>query len=173
MLIAFFGFLRSSELLALRRNDITVMDSTGQKPTFGVCLCSSKTDPFRHSTVIRIAPSNHPTLCPAKAILLLLNQPYLQHPSSPLLQWASGTTVNRQSFDNVIKWLACSSSLDDSQFSTHSFHIGAATTAAVAGIPDCLIRTLGRWSSDAYQLYIHTPNSTLDTITSSLASQEL
>ena len=29
--------------------------------------------------------------------------------------------------------------------------ICAASTAAAAGLPDCLIKVLGRWSSDCYQ----------------------
>eukprot|EP00741_Cyanophora_paradoxa_P018753 tig00021094_g18102.t1 len=36
----------------------------------------------------------------------------------------------------------------------HSFRIGAATAAFEAGLPDYAIQLLGRWRSDAFQLYI-------------------
>ena len=32
-------------------------------------------------------------------------------------------------------------------------------TAAAAGLPDCLMKVLGRWSSDCYQLYIHSSST--------------
>lgn len=45
-------------------------------------------------------------------------------------------------------------------FSSHSFRIRAATVAARNGIPDDL-QDLGRWYSNAYQLYIRMPSEAL------------
>ena len=55
-------------------------------------------------------------------------------------------------------------------FSSHSFRIGAATVAARSGIPDHLIQTMGRWSSNAYQLYIRMPADSLAALSQKLAS---
>ena len=117
-----------------------------------------------------VLPPLAPQTAAAKAISYLINQPYLLYPHSPLFQWSLGGAINRQSLNNAIKLLANTSGLNEAHFSTHSFRIGAATTASAAGVPDCLICTLGRWCSDAYQLYVRTPDSILDSIASSLAS---
>ena len=44
--------------------------------------------------------------------------------------------------------------VDQSKYCTHSFRIGAATTAAARGIEDSVIKTLGRWESLAYLQYV-------------------
>ena len=46
MLMAFFGFLCSSELLALCKEDILILDNNTSPPTFGLHLRSSKPTPF-------------------------------------------------------------------------------------------------------------------------------
>ena len=55
-------------------------------------------------------------------------------------------------------------------YSGHSFRIEAAATAASIGIPDHLIKTMGRWLSDAYQLYIQIPAKIVDGVAARLLS---
>ena len=43
---------------------------------------------------------------------------------------------------------------DPSQFGTHSLRIGGATALFAAGADETTIRTMGRWSSDCYRLYV-------------------
>ena len=43
---------------------------------------------------------------------------------------------------------------DPTQFSTHSLRIGGATALFAAGADQTVIRTMGRWSSDLYRLYV-------------------
>ena len=61
--------------------------------------------------------------------------------------------------------------VDAQRYAGHSFRIGAATTAACCGLPDSLIKTLGRWESAAYTVYIRTPKEKLCLVANSLVQQ--
>ena len=54
-------------------------------------------------------------------------------------------------------------------YAGHSFRIGAATTIVGCGIPVEVIKTLGRWKSQAYQLYVRLPTDQLSGINKKLA----
>ena len=54
-----------------------------------------------------------------------------------------------------------SAGLLDESLKGHSFCIGAASATTAAGLPDWLIKVLGHWSSDCYQLYVRTKESVL------------
>ena len=45
---------------------------------------------------------------------------------------------------------------------THSFRIGGASAAAVAGLPSFVIQQLGQWKSDAFRRYIQLSKDYLD-----------
>ena len=56
------------------------------------------------------------------------------------------------------------------QYCGHSLRIGAATTAAANGMEDSIIKTLGRWESVSYLVYIKLPRQQLAGYSRLLAS---
>ena len=55
---------------------------------------------------------------------------------------------------DVIRDLMYAVGEDPYQFGTHSMRIGGATALFAAGADPTVIRTMGRWSSDCYRLYV-------------------
>ena len=63
-----------------------------------------------------------------------------------------------------IRSILSSLGLPQDDYAGHSFLIGAATTAARAGIEDSTIQALGRWRSAAFLQYIRMPQEKLATM---------
>ena len=59
---------------------------------------------------------------------------------------------------------------DERGFAGHSFRVGAATTAAMVGLQDSMIKALSRWDSTAYLLYIRIPPEELQQVAVKLLS---
>jgi len=121
--LAFYGFQRASEYLNLRWSDITHTDK------ITVTLHQSKTDPFRNGHQVLIFPTNMST-CPVRA--LLLYAPLANRAAAHDLLFNAGRFVplTNTSLNKVLRTLLKNAGLDQSQYASHSFRIGAATTAA-------------------------------------------
>lgn len=163
--LAFYGFLRVSEFTSLPPFDPTrhlsptdVEFLLGQSsPGLRIRIKTSKTDPFGVGHLLFIGASgNH--LCPVAALRTYLT---LRGSSAgPLFVWVDGTPLTAAQVNGFLREVLSRAGVSG-QFSSHSFRIGAATSAAAAGVPDHLIQTLGRWTSSAYLRYIHTASDTL------------
>ena len=110
----------------------------------------AKSDPFRTSCLF-VAGRNDSLLCPVEALLRYL---HLRGSNpGPLFVFENGSPLTRVKLSSVISNLLKVCNIEG-DYTGHSFRIGAATTAAMVGIPDNMIKTLGRWSSEAYRLHI-------------------
>ena len=149
--LEFFGFLRSSEFtistqigydpkVHLSPNDVAV-DNRATPWMLKVIIKQSKTDPFRQGVTLCLGKTDS-QLCPVDALL-----PYLTvrgNQEGPLFITADGRRLTRQLFSESLDNILVTLRLDSGEYNTHSFRIGAATSASEAGIPDSTIMMLGR-----------------------------
>lgn len=177
---AFFGFLRCGELTINQQNfdptthlclgDLTFMDNHVL-----LHLKASKTDPFRHGLNIPLFKVDNSRLCPFTSLNEYVKkrcQLFVSRntPTDPLFLNESGNALNRSNFLFHVKQILHRLGLDTTSFQGHSFRIGASRSACKARLEDHLIKTLGRWSSDCYRTYIHTPEHVIQKAQSALIS---
>lgn len=171
--VGFFGFLRTGNFtvnspfdpaIHLTVNNIQA-DSLSDPKSFRIHIKCSKMDPFRQGCYIYIGTGKQ-DLCPVRGLVQFLHL----HGSAlgPLFLLSDGTPLSCQWLASSIRSIFSSTRVLGC-FSGHSFRIGAATSAASRGVPDHLIKTLGRWSSDTYHLYIRTLVNTIIGVASQLA----
>lgn len=174
--LAYFGFLRSAGFTVpnmssfdptvhLQLSDLA-FDKLTDPSCIRVLIKASKTDPFRKGCHIYIGRGHFP-LCAVSALSAYLHQ--RGDRPDPLFVLQSGQPLSREQLTSRLRSILTSTGIQGS-FSSHSFRIGAATVAARNGIPDHLIKDLGRWSSNAYQGYIRTPTETLASMSTQLST---
>lgn len=169
---AFFGFLRSGEVTA-RPGEIPVISASGVAvdsheniSSVKLSLHHSKTDQFGKGVNIFLQKTGT-DLCPVAALLQYLEVRPRGSPGA-LFVHRNGTPLSRERLVGMVREALRAANVDQSHYSGHSFRIGAATTAAKAGVPDYLIKALGRWESSAYQTYIRIPPESLAAVSLAL-----
>lgn len=176
--LAFFGFMRAGEFTSpvlgpaqeatLLVGDIRV-DSRENPRIMTVFLRHSKTDPFGAGVQLTLGRIKDDVLCPIAAVLGYLA---IRPPTpGPLFICSNGTPLSRPLLVQKMREALASAGVETSSYSGHSFRIGAATTAARAGLSDSLIQTLGRWKSSAFTAYIRIPGRDLLPVAATLARQ--
>lgn len=166
--LAYFGFLRCGEFtrrkadsaFTVRLQDIRV-DSSQEFYIFN--LGSSKCDPFHKG--VNIAIYENPIFKPVDTMIkyIKLRLTLGANQISPLFveDEFDFRPLSRDTFLALLRNLLDRLGYDNCKFSGHSFRIGAATSAAAAGVEDHIIQCLGRWSSDCYIRYIRVNSKVL------------
>lgn len=102
---------------------------------------------------LRRLSSSHICPCFLLKSFLAARPPFDGH----LLIHDSGLPLTRYQFRTVLKRCLLHLGLGQIPISSHSFRIGAATTAATLGLSATMIKNIGRWHSNCYRLYVR-PN---------------
>lgn len=71
----------------------------------------------------------------------------------PLFCHMDGSAFDVREVRDMVKLCMQAVGLDPALFGAHSLRIGGATAALAAGVPPSMIRLMGRWSSDVYEIY--------------------
>lgn len=175
---AFFGFFRLGELLPDSTNsfnpvtginweDVSV-DNHSAPTMFQIHLKKSKCDQFGAGSDIVMGATGS-DVCPVQALVDYISMRG-SRPGAFFVD-SSFKAVSKSWFIPQLRQMLGAIGLPQDQFAGHSFRIGAATTAAMIGMEDSMIQTLGRWQSSAYLLYVRTPKQRLATLSASLGAR--
>lgn len=159
-LLAFFGFLRVGEFTSPSKSAdasriIARKDIKFHSEGMIVNLRFSKTDQRGVSYPLSFAKASNAAFCPVVAVSKFIE--IRGQIEGPLFIHFNRTTLTRHQFASVLKMGIRGLGLPTSEFTSHSFRIGAATSAAMCGLSDSEIQALGRWKSSSFKLYIR-PN---------------
>ena len=177
---AYFGFFRLGELLLpapgtfnpglhLAWGDVAV-DNPNDPRMVRCHLKQSKTDQMGQGVDVVLGRTGLP-LCPVAALVgyiaLRGSRP------GPFFLTSAGVPTTKPEFIKVFRQTLSAVGYPAEEYAGHSFRIGAATSAALAGVEDSTIQLLGRWQSSAFLRYIRTPDGRLAELSRTLASQGL
>lgn len=163
-LLAFYAFLRVGEITKTTGSNQHYLLRKHLK-----FVCNTQGEDYLELTIPHYKHSKNvatlnikqntaqPALCPLKACqtyLLIRSHFSIEE---PLFSFMDGTPISRKFFTENLKQSLAFCRLDTYQYHSHSFRIGAATTAASSGSSELQIQQMGMWKSSAFKKYIRIP----------------
>lgn len=165
--VGFCGLLRGAELglgprkrwtaaECLTRADVSFRTQRGRRYAV-LMMRPCKNDKVEQGkTVPLLLPAGGRYLDPVAALerLFALDLvPEEEKARTPLFREASGAAFTTRRIRAVVKALMAAVGEDPRLFGAHSLRIGGATAALAKGVPAMVIRAMGRWSSEIYEIY--------------------
>lgn len=162
LLLMYHGCMRVGEAVVSASNEhtLTLKDVDilpTQPPNIRFTLNSYKHSKEAKTFILPASPATN--YCPVNALLHYLSV----RPPGPgnLFLHSNAKPVNRVFVANNIKLLVSLTARDPSCYNTHSLRIGRATDLTRQGVPEGIIKEVGRWNSDAYLKYVRLGTFTL------------
>lgn len=151
--IAFFGALRLGEFTAANRNAFSFLRfSHVQFDVGSVRLFLSRSKSSQVGQWFSLSSSPNEAICPVFHVRNYLLVRPLSNDSFFIHEDLSSLT--RYQFSAVLASCLKRLNLSGYQFSSHSFRIGAATTADSIGFSESKVKKVDRWGSNRYKLYV-------------------
>jgi len=153
IIIAHFLLLRAGEFVVtdfsrvtLCANDLHINTTSDGHEYMSLRIAQSKTDQNRQGFTLYTGYSKHSVcaICAMKANLRIQNQLKSVNQLGHLFCLSSGSAITRHELQNVLASILRLLGLTPDLYSTHSFRIGGATSAAIAGLNDYEIKLIGR-----------------------------
>lgn len=164
-ILAFCAFLRVGEITKtggtnqhyLKFGNIRLGQDTLAQNHVEINIQHFKHSKSNHTTLRVKENTSNTSLCSYRAMVHYLN--LRKHTSSlePLFSFIDGTPISRQYFTHQLQTTLAFCNLSLQSYHTHSFRIGAASTAASQGFTEIQIQNMGRWNSNAFRKYIRIP----------------
>ena len=158
-LLAFHAFLRIGEMTRtgtakhyLLRGQV-IVDNGEMHITFNHFKHSAGT-----SSKITISSLGTGDMCPVEAISEYIAYRKHSSPDEPLFSFMDSSPIPRSFFTQYLQRSLRWAGLSLAAYKSHSFRIGAASTAAIKGFSESQIQYMGRWKSDAFKKYIRIPS---------------
>ncbi|MES9879762.1 MAG: tyrosine-type recombinase/integrase [Sedimenticola sp.] len=155
-LLSFSGFLRFSEVVQLRRNDINLKMISHAE----LFISKPKTDKLRKGSSVIISRTGNVT-CPVRALERYLTLGKIEESSDAFLfrkisyckksdphKLCSGDHISYSRAREIFLENISQLGLNRNNFGLHSLRPGGATQAANSGVPDRLFKKHGRWKTD-------------------------